>query len=475
MTDQKLARVVQRLQSLPSLLLPTDYPRPSGGSTRQVEAAISSSFSETTSLGLLQLVLHNDGSQQQQPQQQRPSAFHLLLAAFLILLHRYTGETDIIIGSSASSSRDPLILRLSIEPLDTFWSIVRRVQLLEAEAEADSVPFEDIIQTLKPAHGEPLFRVRFFDETEVSEPFVQSTGLTTDLTVFITRPPAASSRSSLAPAIALKVLYNSLLFNPSRISSIIGSLSTLLESVASNPVLPAGAIPLLTPDQGQALPDPGAGLDWCGFKGAITDVFSANARKHPNKPCVVQYLPLKTMDLDGPQEKIVFTYNAIRRASNVLAHHLLDGGVQREEVVMVYAHRSVDLVVAVMAILKAGATFSVIDPAYPPSRQQIYLRVSTPRALIVLKGAGSLAPSVREFIDKELNIRVHVPALEVESNGTVVGGAGAEGIDVLESQRTKADVDPNIPLGPDSIGTLSFTSGSTGIPKVSESPHTRSA
>ncbi|KAH8833130.1 alpha-aminoadipate reductase Lys1p [Flagelloscypha sp. PMI_526] len=462
MATEKLGRVAERLKNLPSLLLPTDYPRPSGGTNKQVEAAISSSLSEITCLGLLKLVLHNDGDENTN----RPSAFHLLLSAFLVLLHRYTADTDIVIGSSASSSRNPLILRLSIEPGDTFWSIVRRVQHLEAQAEADAVPFEDLLKTLKPAHGEPVFRVRFFDETEVSEPFIQSTGLTTDLTVFITRPPIAGSRSALAPSIALKVLYNSLLFTTSRINSIIGSLSTLLDNVASNPLLPTGAIPLLTPAQAKVLPDPGAELDWCGFKGAITDVFSANARRHPDRPCVIQYLPLKTLDLSGPQERITFTYSAIRRASNVLAHHLLEGGVQREEVVMVYAHRSVDLVVAVMAILKAGATFSVIDPAYPPSRQQIYLRVSTPRALIVLKGAGTLAPSVREFVDKELSIRVDVPALEVHSDGDVAG-IGADGVDVLRPQKEKglADVDPGVVLGPDSIGTLSFTSGSTGIPK----------
>jgi L-aminoadipate-semialdehyde dehydrogenase len=57
---------------------------------------------------------------------------------------------------------------------------------------------------------------------------------------------------------------------------------------------------------------------------------------------------------------LTYTYGQIHRAANTLAHHLITGGVQREEVVMVYAHRSVDLVVAVMAVLKAGATFSVI-------------------------------------------------------------------------------------------------------------------
>lgn len=132
---------------------------------------------------------------------------------------------------------------------------------------------------------------------------------------------------------------------------------------------------------------------------------------------------------------------------------------------MVYAYRSVELVVAVMAVLKAGAIFSVIDPAYPPNRQTIYLQVSSPRALVVLKGAGKIGPTVREFIKNEVLIRVEIPALELLPDAQLLGGSIDGGEDVLTPQRTLADVDPNVPLGPDSVGTLSFTSGSTGIPK----------
>lgn len=95
----------------------------------------------------------------------------------------------------------------------------------------------------------------------------------------------------------------------------------------------------------------------------------------------------------------------------------------------------------------------------------IYLRVAQPRGLIVLKGAGKISPSVREFLNAELRIRVEVPALEVFPTGIIQGGVEANGSDVLGSLAHLADTDPNVALGPDSIGTLSFTSGSTGIPK----------
>ena len=105
-----------------------------------------------------------------------------------------------------------------------------------------------------------------------------------------------------------------------------------------------------------------------------------------------------------------------------------------------------------------------IDPAYPASRQQIYLKVAQPRALVVLKGAGTISPPVREFISTELKIRVEVPALELLGDGEVAGGL-EESEDVLKTHSHLADTDPNVVLGPDSVGTLSFTSGSTGIPK----------
>jgi len=85
--------------------------------------------------------------------------------------------------------------------------------------------------------------------------------------------------------------------------------------------------------------------------------------------------------------------------------------------------------------------------------------------LIVLKGAGRINPSVREFLSTEFKICVEVPALEVFPTGKIQGGVESDGSDLLGSHAHLADTDPNVILGPDSIGTLSFTSGSTGIPK----------
>ena len=379
MAEERLARVVDKLQNLPSISLPTDYPRPSG-SHKLVEAAHNADLSEQTCISLLKLTLYdetegqnNNDSEDEDGEQvasKRPSGFHLLLAAFTVLLHRYTGDTDLVVGSSSAHKQDLVVLRFPVDPQDPFWAVVRRVQHVEKEADVDAVPFSTLVRALSKSTSEeasrPLFRVRFFDEIDIPKnveesSFIRSTSLTSDLTVFVTRPPI-STRATLSPRISLRILYNSLLFTPARISTIVDQLSVFLRKVSTNPVLPVGSVPLLTPNQRTALPDPTGDLNWCDFKGAITDIFSRNARTHPDKPCVIQSIPSPTSHLSSPQDQEIRTYNygIIRHTSNILAHHLLKAGVKREEVVMVYAHRSVELVVAVMAILKIGATFSVI-------------------------------------------------------------------------------------------------------------------
>ncbi|MCJ1309107.1 large subunit of alpha-aminoadipate reductase [Agyrium rufum] len=209
------------------------------------------------------------------------------------------------------------------------------------------------------------------------------------------------------------------------------------------------------------LPDPTADLHWSDFRGAIHDIFASNAAKHPDRPCVVE-----TPSSSTPQR--TFTYKQINEAANILSHYLVDHGVERGDVVMVYAYRGVDLVIAVMGVLRAGATFSVIDPAYPPDRQKIYLEVAQPRALINIAKAtleaGQLSQVVRTYINESLKLKTEVPALCIRDGGLLAGGAQGEG-DIFDDFRSRAGEGPNILVGPDSNPTLSFTSGSEGRPK----------
>ncbi|KAH8730466.1 hypothetical protein GQ44DRAFT_673249 [Phaeosphaeriaceae sp. PMI808] len=215
------------------------------------------------------------------------------------------------------------------------------------------------------------------------------------------------------------------------------------------------------------IPDPTADLGWSDFKGPIHEIFAANARKHPERPCVVETATGRT-----PERK--FTYKQIFEATSVLAHHFVQNGIQRGDVVMIFAHRGVDLVVAIMAVLAAGATFSVLDPLYPPDRQCIYLEVSQPRALVVInkatQEAGPLSEQVRTYVKENLQLRTEVPALELKDNATLVGGT-KDGKDVLDEQQKLIQELPGVLVGPDSTPTLSFTSGSEGKPKGVKGRH----
>ena len=95
------------------------------------------------------------------------------------------------------------------------------------------------------------------------------------------------------------------------------------------------------------IPDPTSYLHWDSWNGSIHEVFDRNARRHPDKICATETSPLRR-----------FSYRDLNEASNVLAHHFVQSGIKRGDVIMIYAYRNVDLIVAITGTLKAGATFS---------------------------------------------------------------------------------------------------------------------
>lgn len=289
-----------------------------------------------------------------------PTPYHLLLTSFAVLMFRYTPDPSMVICTSAPGTTLPLLLKLDIAAENTFFDVLRQIMEREQEAAADAVPISQLIDHLKPEG--PLFRVRFFDSTQIQSD--ASTSLTTDLTLFLLATPTETpaTRTSI-PELYLRVAYNSLLFTQSRMGALLESILQLLTSAAaSGPAHPLGALPLRTESQIATLPDPTADLDWCGFVGAIPDIFSANAKANPDGICVVQSeLADGQTVFDGPSKgERVFSYRQIDEASNVIAHTLVKNGLERGEVVMVYAARSVEMVVCVMGILKAGGVFSVV-------------------------------------------------------------------------------------------------------------------
>ncbi|CAI4213411.1 unnamed protein product [Parascedosporium putredinis] len=170
------------------------------------------------------------------------------------------------------------------------------------------------------------------------------------------------------------------------------------------------------------LPDPTVDLGWDDFRGAIHDIFAANAEAHPDRHCVVE--------TKGPRNpERIFTYKQINESSNKLAHYFLDHGCERGDVVMIYAHRSVDLVVAYMGALKAGAT--VANPVF-----LVHIQRAT-------QEAGKLADTVAEFITNNLKIKAEVPALALQDNGELEGG-DVNGQDCFAAQEARKTQFPGV-------------------------------
>jgi len=121
-----------------------------------------------------------------------------------------------------------------------------------------------------------------------------------------------------------------------------------------------------------------------------------------------------------------------------------------------------------MGALKAGATVSVLDPQYPPERQKVLLDVAKPKFLVCIEKAneqfGKPAETVLEFITTNLSLKALIPGLKLCDNADLEGG-NVDGKDCLGPQRSKRLEKPDVLVGPDSVPTLSFTSGSEGRPK----------
>lgn len=373
----------------------------------------------------------------------------VLLTTLVALVGRLTGDEDVSIGTNTTSDGPQIVVRLSLTASESFDQLFERVESAVQDAGSHPISLEEVRSKLNTPI---LFRFAAYNTSSLG-----SSGYDTVDNVDFLLDYKCSKDGSLQ----LTVRYNQRLFSSIRILGLLEQIVQFIENAAEDPAAPLGGIEFITPQQRQLLPNPTTDLEWSAFRGAIHDIFSKNAEKYPQRPCVIE-----TKHEDGPER--MFNYRQIHEASNVLAHHLVDSGLQRGDVVMIYSYRGVDLVVAVMGTLKAGGTFSVLDPAYPPDRQNIYLEVSQPRALVIIdkatQEAGALDQKVRTYIKDNLHLRTEVPALQLHDDGMVTGGE-QNGEDIFQAVLERKAKSPGVVVGPDSTPTLSFTSGSEGKPK----------
>ena len=437
--SSRLASCSERLQNLTLSPLTRDYPEISNedAAKRPIEG--------------LETLVGPDGLREAiRTLEEHGNPFQLIVTAYVALVARLTGDEDLAIGTNGKTDGQPFVLRTPITVADPFEKLAAVVKAETSIGDDDIEPLATLRIYLK---SNVLFRFSAYKVSTGTTYHADNIG-NTDLLLQVT--------TGMDKTIQLGARYNQRLFSSARILTVLHQISQFLTNAANNPAESIGKIEFMTKEQKQLLPDPTCDLGWSNFRGAIQDIFSRNAEAHPDRICVVE-----TKSASSSERR--FTYWQIHEASNILAHHLVGAGVERGDVVMIYSHRGVDLVVAVMGTLKAGATFSVLDPAYPPDRQNIYLEVAKPRALVVIekatKEAGEISQKVREYIAANLDLCTEVPALALQNDGSLSGGIDYSGKDVLAGYTTVQSRSPGVVVGPDSTPTLSFTSGSEGKPK----------
>jgi amino acid adenylation domain-containing protein len=429
---------------LPVLDLPRDRPRPAVQSYTGAREVINLPSALTQSL-------HELG------RAQHASLFMTLLAAFKILLHRLSGQTDIIVGSPIANRPrtetenligfflNNLALRSDLSGEPTFLQFLSQVRQTALDAYANQdVPFEKLLEELKPERDlsrTSIFQVYFnlfnfsdriqlpgLDGVSFVDAWLQSEETLSkfDLTLY-----AGVDGAELK----LALVYNTDLFDRERMAEMMRQFKWLLEQIAASPLQKISSYSLLTPAAAPLVPNPVAPLDKHSSE-SITALFSRQAQRRPDRVAVV----------DGDQS---WSYNELDARSNGIANHLLEIGVGRDEVVAIYAHRSAPLVAAILAVLKAGAAFTILDPAYPEARLIEFLRIVSPRALIQIETAGEMADGLEHFLAASDGCR----RVRVSANG-----------DAAASARCSTTA-PAVPIAADDLAYIAFTSGSTGAPK----------
>jgi len=441
----------------PLLELPTDRPRPALQGYRGDAGLLVLSASEAAALQAL-------------GQREGATLFMTLLAAFSLVLSRLSGQDDVVIGTPIAgrtrAETEPLIglflnslaLRTDLSGDPSFRELLRRVRqtTLDAYAHQD-VPFERLLDELRPRRAlshTPVFQVMLnlenyaggsmdFAGVEV-DAYGRADEQTSkfDLTLYAMETPEGLS---------LRLVYARDLFDSVRMRELLSQLRTILSQAATSPDTATTRLSLVSDETRAVLPNPAEPLS-TAWRGSVPERFARRAAEAPH-----------ALAVEDPHER--WTYAELDAASARIANRLAAAGVRPGDVVAIWGHRSAALVRALLATLRTGAAFLVLDPAYPPGRLVDYLRIARPAALLRLSAAPEISDQVVSALAETTRCTILLGRRDdagSRDGGSNVADAPA-GIDSL------GDVSPEAPLveiGPDSLAYLSFTSGTTGTPKA---------
>ncbi|WP_439794514.1 amino acid adenylation domain-containing protein [Streptomyces agglomeratus] len=366
-------------------------------------------------------------------------------AALAILLNKLGAGNDIPIGSPIAGRTDDAlnnligffvntwVLRVNLQNTDTFTDILNQVRekALAAYANQDA-PFEQLVELLNPtrttAHH-PLFQASLAFQNNslphltlgnintIFEP--TSTGTSRfDLLFNIVEPPRDSADR---PGYAGHVEYATDLFDRETIEQLITRFKTVLRTVVATPDTPLRAIDVLLPDERHQLLESWGRTSTAATVTTVPRLIEKRTAQMPDAIAVTSAAGQ-------------LTYRELDERADQIAHALLAHGVHRESVVAVALPRSPELIAAILGILKAGATYLPIDPAYPADRLEFVLSDAAP-AVVVTDSATA---------------------------GSVVGNGLRH---LLVDKVTAAGAHPCPALLPDNLAYLMYTSGSSGVPK----------
>ncbi|RKH35770.1 amino acid adenylation domain-containing protein [Corallococcus praedator] len=429
----------ERLDPDALLELPTDRPRPAILSGRGAR------INEVLPLALIEAL-------KVLARAENTTLFGVLLAGFQVLLSRYTGQEDVVVGTSVAGRgraelegliglfTNYLALRTDLSGQPSFRALLGRVRetTLEAYAHQD-VPFEKLVDALKPERllsVNPLFQVALTLQNAPLPP-LRLPGLVLDAQPVDNRTSKTDLSllaQELPQGLRLTAEYNTDLFDSGSIQRLLGHLRTLLEGAAAAPDRRISELPLMDADERRRVQ-----REWTGSAAPFPDatclhaLFEAQARRTPEAPAV---------QFRGQS----LTYAQLDARANQLAHALRRRGVGPEVCVALSVERSLEVAVGLLGILKAGGAWVPVDPLLPRERLAFMLEDSGASVLV------TQAPLLERFAEAH---RARALCLDSERDGLL-----GESSEPLDSG-----------VGPRNLAYVLYTSGSTGTPKGTAIEH----
>ncbi len=376
-------------------------------------------------------------------QQEGVSVYMTLLAGFVALFHRFTGQEDITVGSfSAGRNRaelepllgyfvNPLTLQVNLAGNPTFRDLLSRVRgvVLEALAHQD-VPFAHVVRELRhrPDPGRnPLFQVVLSQQPQLpSMPSgwdlateeICNGGSKLDLMVVL---------DNRGDSIFGPITYNPDLFDEAAITRAVGNWTTLLTGAVADPGKHVAELPILTDEERDQIV-----VEWNNTR--------TNYPKDRCLPTLLEAQAVRTPDATAVvHEEERLSYRELNARANQLANYLRKLGVGREVLVGICMERSLKMMVGLLGILKAGGAYVPLDPAYPEERLAFMIEDSGLQVLIT-----------DELLPSKLNERVQ-RLVHIDKDWPLI------------SQQNREN--PAAEVEPENLAYVIYTSGSTGRPK----------